>query len=330
AGLHNLKNIDVRFGLKAFNCVSGVSGSGKSSLVEGVLLPAVQALLKEKYLERAGVSVRGVRHAEKLESVVVVDQSPIGRTPRSNPVTYIKAFDGVRKLFAGTKAAKKERLTAGDFSFNTPGGRCEICKGSGCELIELQFMADVTVPCEACGGRRYNKRALQVSYRGKRIDQVLDMTVNEAISFFHGHTGTSKPLWLLQSVGLGYLRLGQSATTLSAGESQRLKIARQLAEGGSSAKGRRGSLYILDEPTTGLHSAEVKKLLWVLDRLVDSGGTVVVVEHHPEVIAHSDWVVDLGPEGGEAGGEVVFQGPPEKLAACTMSHTGAMLRELTT
>ncbi|HUU30139.1 MAG TPA: excinuclease ABC subunit UvrA [archaeon] len=324
AKLHNLKNVAVNFGLGVFNCVSGVSGSGKSSLVLGVLKPTVEAVLSQPYFQGPGVLGAEIENCDQLDEVIVVSQSPIGKTPRSNPITYIKAFDHVRKLFAGTKAAGSLGLKAGDFSFNTRGGRCEYCKGAGYELIEMQFMADVFVACEACGGRRFNARALKVSYRGKTIAQVLEMTVNEAISFFSDQAGIGKSLWILQSVGLGYLKLGQSATTLSGGESQRLKIARQIAQG-STGRRSRGKLYILDEPTTGLHAVEVKKLLRMLDRLVDAGNTVIVVEHHPEVIAHADWLVDLGPEGGEAGGEVVFQGPPQEAARCKKSLTGAML-----
>ena len=327
ARLHNLKGDTARFGIGLFNCVSGVSGSGKSSLVIGVLKPALEAALKGNLNRDTGPEEVHLENAGFLEGVVLVDQSPIGRTPRSNPVTYVKAFDHIRKLFAGTPAAKRLGLDPGGFSFNTPGGRCEKCKGAGYELVDMQFMADVLIPCEECGGKRFSARALRPAYRGKTIDRVLELSVNEAIAFFAEHSRIGKPLWVLQSVGLGYLRLGQSATTLSGGESQRLKIARQLIEGGGS-RGLKGKLYILDEPTTGLHAVEVKKLLRVLDRLVEAGNTVLVVEHHPEVIAHADWIVDLGPEGGEHGGNVVVQGPLETVAACPKSHTGQMLSAL--
>jgi len=327
ASLHNLKRMETKFGLGVFNCVTGVSGSGKSSLVMGVLKPVVEAELSGAGRPVQELEAVTVENCEHLNGVVLVDQSPIGKTPRSNPITYIKAFDHVRRLFAGTSSARRLGLAPGDFSFNTPGGRCEMCKGAGFELVDMQFMADVMVPCEACGGKRFAARALGVQFRGKTIDQVLELSVNEAIAFFSDQAGIGKPLWVLQSVGLGYLKLGQSATTLSGGESQRLKIARQLIEGGSG-RTRRGKLYILDEPTTGLHAVEVKKLLRVLDRLVEAGNTVIVVEHHPEVIAHADWIVDLGPEGGEAGGKVVIQGPPETVAACKESHTGAILASL--
>ncbi len=328
ANLHNLKAMETKFGIGLFNCVTGVSGSGKSSLVMGVLKPTVEAVLlgSGRRLSQELEKVT-VENFESLDGVVLVDQSPIGKTPRSNPITYIKAFDHVRKLFASTSTARRLGLKPGDFSFNTPGGRCEPCKGAGFELVDMQFMADVMVPCEACGGKRFTASTLGVHYRGKTIDQVLELSVDEAMAFFSDQAGIGKPLWVLQSVGLGYLKLGQSATTLSGGESQRLKIARQLIQGGSG-RALRGKLYILDEPTTGLHAVEIKKLLRVLDRLLEAGNTVIVVEHHPEVITHADWVVDLGPEGGDAGGKVVVQGPPETVAACKESYTGVMLARM--
>jgi len=326
ARFHNLKEIDVEIPLKCFTVVSGVSGSGKSSLVTGVIYPGLQAAVSRRPDSRIipgrCESIEGHR---ALGAVVLIDQSPIGKTPRSNPVTYIKAFDEIRRLFAATSAARRLGLSPSHFSFNTAGGRCERCKGAGHERIEMHFMADIFVPCEACSGRRFKASALKLRYRGRSIHEVLGMTVNQAIEFFSEQNKIGKPLWLLQSVGLGYLKLGQSATTLSGGESQRLKIARQLAEAGRSR--RQGKLFILDEPTTGLHAVEVRKLLRVLDRLVDTGNTVLVVEHHPEVIAHADWIIDLGPEGGEAGGQVVVQGNPGKVAACRASHTGKLLGE---
>ncbi len=326
ASLHNLRQVDAEFGLGLFNCVTGVSGSGKSSLVSGVLRPAAEALLSGRSLAEARVEALALEGWEQLEEVVVVSQAPIGRTPRSNPVTYVKAFDGIRKLFAAAPEAKALGLTAGDFSFNTAGGRCERCQGAGFELVEMQFLADVLVPCEACEGKRFGPKVLRTRFQGLAIDRVLELTVNEAIGFFGARSGVGKPLWVLQSVGLGYLRLGQSATTLSGGESQRLKIARQLIESGAAARrSHRGKLFLLDEPTTGLHTLEVRRLLKVLDRLVEAGHTVVVVEHHPEVIAHADRLVDLGPDGGERGGRVIFQGPPAGLARCRESRTGAVL-----
>ncbi|MBN2288277.1 MAG: excinuclease ABC subunit UvrA [Candidatus Glassbacteria bacterium] len=326
AKFRNLKNVEVEIPLKCFSVVSGVSGSGKSSLVAGVIRPGLEDAISHRPDNRAiPARCERIDGCRSLGGVVMIDQSPIGRTPRSNPATYIKAFDEVRRLFAGTAAARRLGLGAGHFSFNTAGGRCEHCKGAGFERIEMHFMADIFVPCEACQGRRFKSSALKIRYRGLSVDEVLGMTVNQAIEFFGEHSKIGKPLWLLQSVGLGYLKLGQSATTLSGGESQRLKIARQLAETGRTR--RQGRLYLLDEPTTGLHALEVRRLLRVLDRLVESGNTLLVVEHHPEVIAHADWIIDLGPEGGEAGGEVVVQGPPEKVAACRAGHTGKLLRE---
>ncbi|MFC1614762.1 excinuclease ABC subunit UvrA [Gemmatimonadota bacterium] len=325
AKFHNLKGIDVEIPLKCFTVVSGVSGSGKSSLVTGIIRPALEnTICHQPASSEISERYEGIEGSRSIGEVVLIDQSPIGKTPRSNPVTYIKAFDEIRRLFADTSAARHLGLGPSHFSFNTAGGRCERCKGAGSERIEMQFMADIFVPCEACQGRRFNSSTLKLRYRGRSIVEVLEMTVNQAMDFFKTNNKIGKPLWLLQSVGLGYLKLGQSATTLSGGESQRLKIARQLAEGTRTR--RQGKLYILDEPTTGLHAVEVQKLLRVLDRLADAGNTVVVVEHHPEVIAHADWIIDLGPEGGDAGGEVVAQGPPEKVAACRLSHTGKLLR----
>ena len=324
ASLHNLAGDRADFVLGAFNCVTGVSGSGKSSLVNGVLVPSLERMLRG--VSPAGEHMEEVRltGAGQLDSVVMIDQTPIGRTPRSNPITYIKAFDHIRKLFASTRAADKLGLTAGSFSFNTAGGRCERCKGAGFEIVDMQFMADVMVPCEDCDGKRFSSRTLAVRYKGLNIHEILGLTVNEAMSFFKDQSALGKQLWLLQSVGLGYLSLGQSATTLSGGESQRLKIAREIGHG-SRGKSRRGSLFVLDEPTTGLHYQEVLRLLKVLDRLLESGHTVLVVEHHPAVISRADWIVDLGPEGGDGGGRIVVQGSPGQVASCGASHTGAML-----
>ncbi len=324
ATLHNLTGDRAQFVLGAFNCVTGVSGSGKSSLVNGVLVPVLKRMLHGDPPVGMGMGNVRIEGAGLLDSVVMIDQTPIGRTPRSNPVTYIKAFDHIRKLFCSTSAAAKLGLNAGSFSFNTAGGRCERCKGAGYELVDMQFMADVMVPCEDCDGRRFSRHTLSVRYKGLNIHEVLGLTVNEAMGFFKNHTALGKQLWLLQSVGLGYLSLGQSATTLSGGESQRLKIAREIGHG-VRGKVRRGRLFVLDEPTTGLHYQEVLRLLKVLDRLLEAGHTVLVVEHHPAVIAAADWIVDLGPEGGDGGGRIVVQGPPGQVAICKASHTGAML-----
>ncbi len=326
ARLNNLKNIDAPFPVGCFTCVTGVSGSGKSSLVTGLLYPALEAALSHRP-PAVPLALGGLEQPHYLAGVTLVDQSPIGRTPRSNPVTYIKVYDEIRRLFAETRGAKKMGLSAGDFSFNTAGGRCETCGGAGMERIEMQFMADIFVPCEACGGKRFDRRVLRVEYNGATIDRVLDMTVNEAIEFFGADNRIGKPLWVLQSVGLGYIRLGQSATTLSGGESQRLKIARHLCEPQSGGRGR-GRMFILDEPTTGLHHQDTIRLLRVLDRLVDSGDSLVVIEHNPEVIVHADWIIDLGPGGGSRGGELVARGTVHQVAACERSRTGAILRKL--
>ena len=327
---HNLDGVDVEIPLGAMTVVSGVSGSGKSTLVHDVLYRAAERELgsgetsaKEHLGEVVGEydELRGLTH---IDEVVLVDQSPIGRTPRSNPVTYIKAWDDVRKLFAETPVARERGYGPGHFSFNVEGGRCEACKGAGAVEVEMIFMADVYVPCDTCGGRRYRREILDVKVRGKTIAEVLDLTVDEAIRFFIRHRKLGKTLWQLQQVGLGYLRLGQPATTLSGGESQRLKIARELARV-SGKKGRK--LYILDEPTTGLAGEDVRKLVEVLGRLVDAGNTVLVIEHNLDVIRVADWVVDLGPGAGVRGGQVVGMGPPETIASIPESATGRYLAE---
>jgi excinuclease ABC subunit A len=267
--------------------------------------------------------VRELRGAEHLQDVLLVDQTPIGRTPRSNPITYVKGFDEIRELFAELPAARRRKLSPASFSFNMAGGRCESCEGAGAVLVQMVFMADVYVPCEVCGGSRYRREVLEVTRHGASIADVLQLTVDEAIRRFHHQPKLGQALWQLQQVGLGYLRLGQPATTLSGGEAQRLKIARELARSGKRA-GRK--LYILDEPTTGLHLEDVRVLIHVLERLVDAGNTVVVIEHHLDVIKRADWVIDLGPEAGDGGGRVVAQGSPEVLAGTEASHTGRFLR----
>ncbi|MDH3208078.1 MAG: excinuclease ABC subunit UvrA [Gemmatimonadota bacterium] len=324
---HNLRGIDVEIPLGALTAVTGVSGSGKSTLVHDVLFRAVEHALggstsaKEHLGEVVGEfdALEGVAH---LDQVVLVDQSPIGKTPRSNPVTYIKAWDEVRKVFSEQPLARERRYGPGHFSFNVSGGRCEECKGAGLVQVEMIFMADVFVPCDACGGKRYRRELLDVRLRGKNVAEVLELTVDEAIRFFIRERKLGRALWQLQQVGLGYLRLGQPATTLSGGESQRLKIARELA----SAAGKQGrKLYILDEPTTGLSGEDVGKLVDVLDRLVVAGNTVIVIEHNLDVVVQADWVIDLGPDGGTRGGEVVAMGPPETVASVPESATGRYL-----
>ena len=326
---HNLRGVDIDIPLGTLTVVSGVSGSGKSTLVHDVLYRAVERELagrttaKEHLGEAVGEydALEGLSH---IEEVVLVDQSPIGRTPRSNPVTYVKAWDEVRKIFAEHPLARERKYGPGHFSFNVAGGRCEECGGAGQVEIEMVFMADVFVPCDACGGKRYKRELLDVKVRGRNVSEVLDLTVDEAIRFFIRERKLGRALWHLQQVGLGYLRLGQPATTLSGGESQRLKIARELA-GAAGKKGRK--LYILDEPTTGLSGEDVANLMDVLDRLVEAGNTVLVIEHNLDVIGAADWLIDLGPGAGSRGGEVVAMGRPETVAGVPESATGRYLAE---
>ncbi|MBV6520508.1 MAG: UvrABC system protein A [Gemmatimonadaceae bacterium] len=327
---HNLHDVDVRFPLGALVAVTGVSGSGKSTLVHDVLYRALETALtgktsaKQHLGERIG-TYRSMTGHEGLASVVLVDQEPIGRSPRSNPVTYIKAYDEVRRIFAETPLARQRRYTAGTFSFNVKGGRCETCEGAGYLQIEMVFMADVYVPCEACGARRFKPEVLDVKVRGRSIHDVLQLSVDEAIRFFPTEDTLGQDLWQLQQVGLGYLRLGQPATTLSGGEAQRVKIARELTR---AAKDATRKLYIMDEPTTGLHVEDVRTLVDVLQRLVDAGNTVVVIEHNLDVIKLADWLIDLGPDAGDDGGRIVAMGTPEDVAGVLASHTGAWLRKV--
>ncbi len=316
---HNLKNLDLEIPLGVLVCITGVSGSGKSTLVHDVLYTGIQ---KAKGLWKGPVGeFTALENWRLVSEVVLVDQSPIGRTPRSNPVTYIKAFDEIRKLFAATREARALGLTPAHFSFNVAGGRCNACEGSGTVTVEMQFLADVELECEECRGTRFQKRILEVRYKGLNVHEVLQLTVREAIAFFGGCTTLVRRLRVLQEVGLDYLRLGQSATTLSGGEAQRIKLAAHLAH---ETKGR--PLFILDEPTTGLHFDDIAKLLRAFDRLLSEGASVLVIEHNPEVIKCADWVIDLGPEGGEAGGYVVAQGTPEDIARCERSYTGRYLQ----
>ena len=332
ARLHNLRDVDARVPLAAFTVVTGVSGSGKSTLVHDVLYRHLEARLKgghsaKQHLGEPVGAVRSLEGWEPLGDVVLVDQSPIGRTPRSNPITYVKAFDEIRGLFARQPLARSRRYSPSTFSFNVRGGRCEACEGAGAVLVEMVFLANVFVPCEHCEGSRFRREVLDIRVGGASIRDVLSWTVDQALERLRGEGRLARALWHLQQVGLGYLRLGQPGTTLSGGEAQRLKIARELI----LARGRRPhqKLYVLDEPTTGLHLDDVRNLCRVLDRLVDAGHTVVVIEHHLDVIKRADWIIDMGPGAGDAGGRVVAQGTPEDIAQSAESVTGRYLHDLT-
>ena len=321
AAENNLRHIDVEFPLGTFTVVTGVSGSGKSSLVNEVLFKRLGAeLMRMKVRPGKCDRIEGI---EQLDKVVNIDQSPIGRTPRSNPATYTGLFNDIRDLFASTQEAKSRGYGQGRFSFNVRGGRCEACSGDGLLKIEMHFLPDIFVPCEVCKGRRYNRETLEVRYKGKNIADVLDMTVDEALDFFSALPKLKKRLQTLQDVGLGYVKLGQPSTELSGGEAQRVKLATELSK---QATGK--TIYILDEPTTGLHSDDVRKLLEVLQRLVDAGNTVVVIEHNLDVIKCADHLIDLGPEGGDGGGTIVCTGTPEEVAACPASFTGQYLKRM--
>ncbi len=318
---HNLKAIDVDLPVSKLICVTGVSGSGKSTLVNDVIFKALANRLNRARVKPG--AHRAVHGIEVFDKVIDIDQSPIGRTPRSNPATYTGVFDHIRALYATSPDARARGYKPGRFSFNVKGGRCETCKGDGTIKIEMHFLPDVYVHCEVCHGRRYNRETLEVKFKGKSIADVLDMSVEEALDFFAKIPKLRRRMQTLHDVGLDYMRLGQPATTLSGGEAQRVKLATELSK---IATGR--TLYILDEPTTGLHTYDIEKLLQVLQRLVDAGNTVLVIEHNLDVIKQADWVLDLGPEGGDAGGEVVAQGTPEEIAETAGSSTGDFLRRV--
>ncbi|MBX3372123.1 MAG: excinuclease ABC subunit UvrA [Nitrospira sp.] len=321
AAEHNLKNLLVRIPLHMLVCITGVSGSGKSTLIEDTVYRAAARAFRIESLPMG--RFQAIKGLEYLKGVRLIDQQPIGRTPRSNPITYLKAFDEIRQLFASERDALRQGLTPGHFSFNAAGGRCDRCEGNGYEKLEMYFFEDIYATCEQCNGRRFKPEILAIKYRGKTIHDVLNLTVTEAQAFFSGSPKLTEKLYLLSSIGLGYLRLGQAANTLSGGEAQRLKIAAELKDPSAH-----NQLYILDEPTTGLHLDDIKKLLAVLHKLVDAGNTLIVVEHNLDVIKTADWIIDLGPEGGEAGGQIVAEGRPEQVAKVAQSHTGRFLAKV--
>ena len=339
ARAHNLKRLDLEIPLDMLVAITGVSGSGKSSLLHDVLYQGLAAAKRQSNGSAPpAIQWDGIEGGDYLDEVVLVDQSPIGRTPRSNPVTYLKAFDIIRELFAALPEAKKRGFSAGHFSFNVPGGRCENCQGDGVVTVEMQFLADVELICDECKGTRYKPQVLEIRYRGKNIHDVLNLTIREGLKFFAEVPRLTEKLRVLDEVGLGYLRFGQSATTLSGGEAQRMKLAAHLqtgvrqpihhSEGGSVTTRKRRVLYIFDEPTTGLHFDDVSKLLFAFRRLIDAGGSIIVIEHNLEVIKTADWVIDLGPEGGDRGGQIVGAGTPEAIAELENSYTGQYLKQV--
>jgi excinuclease ABC subunit A len=316
---HNLRDVDFTLPLGTLTCVCGVSGSGKSSLVNGTLQP----ILSQRFYrsQQEPLPYREIVGMENIDKIVTVDQSPLGRSPRSNPATYTGVFSDIRNLFVALPEAKIRGYKPGRFSFNVAGGRCEVCKGNGYKTIEMNFLPDVLVPCEACGGRRYNRETLEVRFKGKSIADVLEMTINQAVEFFANQPAILKKIKVLQDIGLGYIKLGQPSSTLSGGENQRVKLATELARRDT---GR--TLFLLDEPTTGLHFEDIKTLLGVLNRLVDRGNTVLVIEHNLDVVKAADWLIDMGPDGGKGGGRIIASGTPEQLAAID-SPTAPFLRE---
>ena len=317
---NNLKNVNVKFPLGTFTTVTGVSGSGKSSLVNEILAKTLlRDVNRSKIVPGKCKEIKGI---ENVDKVVLITQEPIGRTPRSNPATYVGVFDDIRDLYTNTKEAKIKGFDKGRFSFNVKGGRCEACYGDGVKKIEMHFLPDVYVPCEVCGGKRYNKETLSITYKGKTIADVLDMRISEALEFFDNVPKIKRKIEVLNNVGLSYLTLGQSATTLSGGEAGRVKLAKELQK-----KPTGKTVYILDEPTTGLHSEDIKKLLSILQGIVDNGDTVIVIEHNMDVIKVSDYIIDLGPDGGDNGGTIVVKGTPEEVAKCKESYTGQWLKK---
>jgi excinuclease ABC subunit A len=320
ASENNLKNISPSFPLGVITAVTGVSGSGKSTLVNDILFNYLSNhFYKSKY--KVGLN-EGINGVEFIDKVIGIDQAPIGRTPRSNAITYVNAFTYIRDLFSKTQLAKERGYKMGRFSFNLPGGRCDMCDGAGVRKIEMQFLPDVYITCDQCKGNRYNNDTLEVRYKGKNISDILNMTVEEALEFFKNNNPIKNKLKLLEDVGLGYLHLGQSATTLSGGEAQRIKLATEL-----SKKDSGNTVYILDEPTTGLHFADVKKLLKILTRLRDLGNTIVIIEHNLDIISSADWIIDLGPEGGNRGGHIIASGTPEEVSNNSKSYTGKFLKD---
>jgi len=318
---HNLKDISVAFPLGKFTVVTGVSGSGKSTLVNDILMKGLQ----QKYYKTKDLPGlhTAINDHHLIDRVIDISQSPIGRTPRSNPATYTGVFDDIRDLYAQTNEAKARGYSKGRFSFNVRGGRCEACGGDGLKKISMHFLPDVYVPCEVCGGKRYNHETLQIKYKGKHIADVLDMTIDEALTFFENHPKIYQKLKTIHDVGLDYITLGQSATTLSGGEAQRVKLASELYRRITAS-----SIYILDEPTTGLHTDDVKRLLQVLHRIVDEGATMVVIEHNLDIIKNADHIIDLGPDGGDAGGQIIAVGTPEQVAKVKESYTGQYLKKV--
>ena len=322
ASQHNLKNIDIQIPLGILVAISGMSGSGKSTLINGILAAELKTRLNKVFNVPVGLH-QSLTGSEHLDKVIIIDQDPIGRTPRSNPATYVGLYTPIRELFAKTPLARQRGYTPGRFSFNVSGGRCETCSGDGALKKEMHFLPDIFITCQACQGKRYMKEVLEVHYKGKNIADILSMTVNVALEFFTNIPSIYNKLTTLHQVGLGYITLGQSATTLSGGEAQRIKLAKELSK---RATGK--TLYILDEPTTGLHLDDIKKLLEVLHALVDSGNSIIIIEHHLDVLKNADWIIDMGPRGGDGGGEIVAIGIPEKIAQTPDSYTGQFLKRL--